>query len=105
MQAVSREDGGLAVDVVQRYLHAWQRADTHEIASKRKHECEVERRAAIAIVHWRVDLEVGPRIGGRGQRSKRDEYKENARYFPPEEMSLHNITVTASTTNEQSQHR
>ena len=61
MEAVSREDGGFAVDVVQRYLHAGQRADTGKIPAKREHECEVERRAAIAFVDGRVDLEVRPR--------------------------------------------
>ena len=68
MQAVSREDGGLTVDVVQRYLHARQRADSDVVTAEREHQRKVERRAAIAFVDGRVDLEVGPRAGGRGQR-------------------------------------
>ena len=63
MEAVSREDGGLTVDVVQRYLHARQRADTFKVPAERQHKCEVERHAAIAFVDGRVDLEVGPRAG------------------------------------------
>ena len=68
MEAVSREDGGLAVDIVQRYLHARQRADTGKIPAKRKHECEIKRRTAIAFVDGRVDLEVGPRDGRKSLR-------------------------------------
>ena len=38
MQAVSREDIGLAVDVVQRYLHGRQRADAGVLPSKTARE-------------------------------------------------------------------
>ena len=66
MQAVSREDVGLAVDVVQRYLHARQRAGAGELSAERQHECKVQRRAAIALVDGRVDLNVRPRREGGG---------------------------------------
>ena len=56
VQAVSREDGGFIVDVVQRYLHSWQSSYTSVITAKRKHECEVERLATIGVVG--VNLEI-----------------------------------------------
>ena len=65
MQAVSREDVGLAVDVtvVRRYLHARQRADAGELSAERRHECKVQRLAAIciALVERSADLAVRPR--------------------------------------------
>ena len=64
MQAVSREDGGLAVDVIQCYLYAWERADTLIAATERENDCKVEWRAVISFVNRRVDLEVGPWGGG-----------------------------------------
>ena len=66
MQAVSREDGGLAVDVIQCHLHAWQRADTRIAATESEDDYKVEQRAVISFVNGRVDLEVGPWGGGGG---------------------------------------
>ena len=90
MQAVSREDIGVAVDVVQRYLHARQRADAGKLATKRQHECEVERRAAIALVDGRVDLEVRPRREGGGARSlQRSQNDYRSCKYSKEAISLH----------------
>ena len=88
MQAVSREDVGLAVDVVQRYLHARQRADAGKLPAERQHECEVERRAAIALIDGRVELEVRPRGEGGGTHSLKRRYgpqngtQQTARFLP-----------------------
>ena len=78
MQAVSREDVGLAVDVVQRYLHARQRADAGVVTAERQHEREVERRAGIALVDGRVDLEVRPRAEVGGARYQQGSQKDQS---------------------------
>ena len=71
MQAVSWEDIGLAVDVVQRYLNSRHRADAGVLSSRGQHESEIERRRSgvIAFVDGRIDLEVWPwGEGGGAQR-------------------------------------
>ena len=63
VKSVSRKESGLAVDVVQRYLDSRQSSYALVRPSEREGESEKERRTAISLVQWRVDLEVGPLAG------------------------------------------
>ena len=66
VQCVAREDGRLAVDVVQRYLYSGQRSNACVDAAKGENDCIKERRAVITVVDRRIDLAVGPLAGVGG---------------------------------------
>ena len=66
VQCVAWEDGRITVDVVQRYLNSGQRFNALVAAAEGQNDCVKQRRAIITFVDRRVDLEVGPLIGGGG---------------------------------------